>query len=129
VLGYDLLLTGDDPLFGGGAGTLAGTFRVQAIGRQAIEPINGCEPALPLPADASRLVLLPGLISFDSPAAPEAIAMFYQDRLPGLGWQAEGEPQAGGSALVLALRRGDETLTVNIESRATGAAVELLFSQ
>jgi hypothetical protein len=129
VLGYDLLLAGADPLFGGGPGTLAGTFRVQAVGPQTIEPIQGCEPALPLPADASRVVLLPGLISFDSPAGPEAVAAFYQGGLPALGWQAEGEPQTGGSALVLSFARGQETLTVNIETRASGVSVELLFTQ
>jgi hypothetical protein len=102
---------------------------VQAVGRQAIEPITGCEPSLPLPADASRLVLLPGLISFESRAAPEDIARFYQDNLPRLGWQPAGEPQAGGSALVLTLERGAETLTVNIEARTAGVSVELLFPE
>jgi hypothetical protein len=129
VLVYDLLLTGADPLFGGGPGTLAGTFRVQAVGQQAIEPIQGCAPALPLPAGASRLVLLPGLISFDSAASPEEIAAFYQAELPGLGWQAESEPQAGGNALVLAFTRREETLTVNIENRRSGVEVELLFPE
>jgi hypothetical protein len=129
VLGYDLLLTGADPLFGGGPGRLAGTFRVQAVGQQAIEPIQGCAPALPLPAGASRLVLLPGLISFDSAASPEAIAAFYQAELPGLGWQAESAPQAGGNALVLAFTRREETLTVNIENRRSGVEVELLFPE
>jgi hypothetical protein len=126
VLGYKLLLSGSDPLFGGGVGTLAGTFRVNAVGPQSIEPVPGCEIDLPIPADAARLVKLPGLITFESAASMEEVAAFFQTRLPEAGWLPEGEPLAGGDALVLAYRRAEDSLNINIEPNDTGARVDLL---
>jgi hypothetical protein len=126
VLGYDMLMTGPDPFFEAGEGLLAGRFRVEEIGPQPIEPVAGCEIDWPLPAGAARLVRLPGLAAFDSALTPDEVAAFYQDRLPGLGWQPVAEPARAGSALVLSYGQGALEVAINLEATASGTHAELI---
>jgi hypothetical protein len=127
VMRYDLTATGPDPLFDAGEGMLSGQFLVDDVGPQTIEPVSGCEIDLPLPADATDLVKLPGgLISFESTADGTEISAFYQAEMPEDGWNLLEEPQIGVDALVLSYGRDGETVQINIESRNGGSRVELL---
>lgn len=128
VLRYDLRLTGPDPLFDAGQGTLVGQFVVVEVGPQVIEPIAGCEVALPLPPNATQLVSMPGLISFESASTTEQIVAFYQNALPEEGWAPTSEPQPGVDAVLLSYRRDEQTLDINIETDEEGVRVELLLS-
>jgi hypothetical protein len=128
VLRYDLRLIGPDPLFDAGQGTLVGQFVVVDVGPQVIEPITGCEIALPLPLNATQLVSMPGLISFESTSTTEQMVAFYQNALPEEGWAPTSEPQQGVDAVLLTYRRDGQTLDINIETDEEGVRVELLLS-
>jgi len=125
---YDLRVTGADPLFEAGEGVLTGRFLVSEVGTQTIEPIAGCEIDLPLPHDATHLVRVPGLISFESAAAAAETAAFYQAELAKTGWEPVAEPQASGDAVVLSYRQGAQRLDINIEAKTGGVHVELLLT-
>jgi hypothetical protein len=128
VLRSELSAAGPDPYFNAGWGTLSAQFLVNQVGPQTIDPIAGCEIDLPLPADATRLVKLPGLVGFDSTAAPQETSAFYQAELAGIGWAPVAEPQVSGSVILLSYRRDKQMLEINIESSDRGAHVELLLS-
>jgi hypothetical protein len=126
VLRSRLRAAGPDPYFDAGEGLLVTEFRVQQVGPQRIEPVAGCEIDLPLPADAGRLIRLPGLIGFDSPAAPEAISAFYQAALAPAGWAPAAEPQSAEGVILLVYQRGGALLEINIEAGEEGSRVELI---
>jgi hypothetical protein len=128
VLRYDLRLMGSDPLFDAGQGVLVGQLVVVEIGPQVIEPIAGCEIPLPLPPDATQLVSMPGLISFESASTAEQMVTFYQNALPEEGWAPTSDPQPGVDAILLSYRRDGQTLDINIETAGEGVHVELLQS-
>ncbi len=129
VLRHELHAAGQDAYFGAGEGTVTSHFLVNQIGPQAIEPIPGCEIDLPLPADSTRLVKLPGLIGFDSASPAEQISAFYQAALPESGWTPAEEPQASEGVILLSYLREQQTLEINIEPREAGAHVEMLLGE
>jgi hypothetical protein len=128
ALRYDLHLTGPDPLFDAGQGTLVGQFVIVEVGPQVIEPIAGCEIALPLPPNATQLVSMPGLVSFESASTTEQMVAFYQNALPEEGWTPTSEPETGVDAILLSYRRDGQTLDINIETDEETVRVELLLS-
>jgi hypothetical protein len=127
VLRHEMLAAGRDPYFAAGEGSLTSQFLVGQVGPQAIEPVAGCEIDLPLPADSTRLVKLPGLITFDSASTPEQLSAFYQAQLPASQWVPAVAPEASGGVFVLSYLRAAETLEINIEPLPAGARVELLL--
>jgi hypothetical protein len=129
TLRYGLRAEGTDPLFDAGEGLLSGQFLVDDIGPQTIAPITGCEIDLPLPANATRLVRMPGLVAFDSAATSEETIAFYQTTLEEAGWTPSAEPEVGVDAVLLGYRLGTQTLDINIEGQETGVHVELLLSE
>lgn len=126
LLRYELRAAGADPLFGGGEGVLSGRFRVNEVGRQEIEPIAGCEIDLPIPADATRLVRLPDLITFESPSPPDQVAVFYLWALPKAGWMPLSDPQSSEEGVSFSYRRGGQVLDVTLVSSGGLTYVELL---
>jgi len=121
-------VSGPDPLFDAGEGTLSGQFLVEEVGPQAIEPVLDCESDLPLPSDAARLVGLPGLIAFESDTSADEVVAFYQAALQAAGWELSEESQAGGVILLL-YARDEEMLDVSVEASGEGCHVELLFDE
>ena len=126
VLRHEIQATGPDPLYDASEGTLSGRFEVIDVGPQTIDPIAGCEIDLPLPADATRLVRLPGLIAFDSRTGPAEIVAFYQVALAEAGWEAAREPQIDADTAILSYSRNGRTLEVEAEATTDGAHVEML---
>jgi len=129
VVQYDLKATGEDPLFDGGTGVLSGQFVVNALRTQTIEPVAGCEIDLPLPASATQLVKLPGLVAFDTTQSATDMVSFYQSKLAQAGWEVLAEPETGGEAQLLSYQQGERTLNINIETKAKVVHVELWLEE
>jgi hypothetical protein len=129
VLKFDITATGSDPLFDAGEGKLTGRYVVNAFGPQTIDPVRGCEIDLPIPADNTGLMKLPGLIAFESPTSLEEAVGFYQRELSAAGWEVAEEPLEGPNAIVLSYRREGETLEINLEETPRGVTVELLIDR
>ncbi len=126
-LRYDLRLRGPDPVFGAGEGVLSGRFEVSSLEPQAIEPVVGCETDLPLPDDALRVTLLPGLVSFESDTSLEEMVAFFQVRLPQDGWAEAMPADIRPQMALLSYARGEETLEVNLEALDGKVSAELLL--
>jgi hypothetical protein len=126
VLRYDLAAEGWDPFFEAGYGRLTGSYQVIELGPQAIEPITGCEPDLPLPADRQRLVILPGVVAFESGMSLEALSAHFRQQLPQAGWQTLVEEDRSSGAVVLSYWREGESLDVTIRDMGDFRRVELL---
>ena len=128
LLRWNLQASGDDPFFGAGAGTLKASYEVSDLSAPTIEPVTGCEIAVPLPDSAVKVVRLPGIASFETSASSKDIQTFYQTILPQEDW-AEAEPpvQAAG-VMALSYRRGAETVLIQIRSiEEGGSKVQLIF--
>lgn len=130
LLQFALLATGEDPVFGAGAGSIMATYKIESLEAPAIEPVAGCEISVPLPDNAANYVRLPGLASFESPDDPAAVAAFYQSRLPQEGWSEQEPPAQADGVTVLSYQRGAEQVEIHIQAgEAAGSRVELIFLQ
>lgn len=125
TLRYDIQASGPDPLFATGQGELNGRLLVTGIGPQEIEAVQGCELDLPIRADATRLIKLPGLVAYESASSVLEIATFYALELPKTGWEQVSDPQVNGDVGLLSYQRGAESLEINIERQGEGVVVEL----
>ena len=125
LLRYDLQLTGEDPLFGHGRGSLSGRMIVNSIGPQVIEPVDGCELEYPIPDLTENLVKLPDFLAFDSSETIGGIAVFYQENLMQDGWVQTEEPEHDGDALVLSFQQGGRSLHIILERTEDGVHAEI----
>lgn len=124
---YEFNVEGEDPLFDAGFGRLSGNFLIKEVGEQVIDPITGCELALPVPESAARIVSYPGLIAFDSEDKAQKIVAFYQAELPAYGWQEAAPIEIGDDAVIMSYQRGEERIEINIEIVSGGVKVEILL--
>lgn len=126
VLRYDLSASGWDPFFNAGWGEISGSYRVEEVGPQNIEPIEGCQVPYPLPPDARNLVLVPGVVAFETAWPLRQIGEFYRQQLAATDWKLLDQEESESGALILRYRRGAETLDINLRQREDYVRVELL---
>lgn len=126
VLRYDLRASGWDPFFNAGWGEISGSYLVQEIGAQTIEPIEGCEAPFPLPPNARNVVLVPGVVAFETSWPMQEIGEFYRQQLADTAWRLVEQQESASGALVLKYRRGVEALDITIRQMDEFVRVELL---
>jgi hypothetical protein len=76
---------------------------------------EGCPPGLvdaPLLPNAANVDNLPGTLSYDTSTSLLEAAAFYQEQIPGLGWETDGEPAIAEAAAFLNYKRKNQTLTI-----------------
>jgi len=97
-----------------------------------IELPDSCPPGLvdaPLLPDAANVDNLPGALSYDtSTSLTEAVA-FYQEQLPGLGWQPAGDPQIEETSAYLNYTKDKRSMNLVITSSATGTQVNVFTGE
>jgi hypothetical protein len=84
-----------------------------------VELPEGCPPGLvdaPLLPDAANVDNFPGALSYDTSTSLAEAMSFYQEQLPGLGWQPEGDPQSDDTTAYLAYKKDAQTMSVIITS-------------
>ncbi len=126
VMRYSFQATGWDPFFRAGRGRIEGEFEVAGVGPQTIEAIGGCEVALPLPEEHRSLVVLPGVVAFESPLAVDEVAEFYRDALADTEWRPLDREERASGAMILSYRDGARTLDITIRQMDEFTRVELL---
>ena len=128
LLRWKMQVTGDDPFFGAGTGALAASYEVTGLDAPNIEPVTGCEIAVPLPDSALKIVRLPGMASFETASEAGDIQAFYLESLPKENW-AENEPAVQTDGVIgLSYRRGQEVVEIQIRSiEGGGSKVQLIF--
>jgi hypothetical protein len=125
VLRYDLEAEGEDPLFGAGEGVITGRFEVVDLTKPEIKQIPPCHVSVPLPEQMENLLIVSGLISFESEMSLEELVAFFEDGLPIKHWK-EAESSIGEEgATILSYKRGKETMEVVIKRMERGVKVEI----
>lgn len=128
LLQFAMLANGEDKLLGFGQGSIFAHYRVESLEPPTIEPVPGCEIAVPLPESAAGVVRLPGLASFESADPVDKLLDFYATALPQEGWAVSEPPAQSESSMVLSYRRGAEDVQIQLEpAESGGSKVKLLF--
>jgi len=120
-----LTAQGKDVLFGSGEGSLKADYILESTDSQQIEPIAGCEVNLPLSADAASLIIMPGLISYETALYMDDMVKFYAGALEEQGWLKYDTTKSSQDSSVMSYRRGAETLEITIQALASGCKVQL----
>lgn len=132
VVKYTTSNTGEADFFGADlAGTLAFDYQLTtpADPSAAAVPADcppGFVPAQPLP-DATNLVNLPGLLSFDTATSLAEAGAYYQAQLTAAGWAPLNDPVVTPTTQLLDFAQGDLQLTVLLTATPTGATVTLIM--
>jgi len=116
---------GKDVLFGSGEGSLKADYILESTEPQQIEPIAGCEVSLPLSADAASLIIMPGLISYETAVSMDDMLTFYAGALEEQGWLKYDTTKSSQDSSVMSYRRGEEALEIIIKALASGCKVQL----
>lgn len=125
VLRYDLEAEGEDPLFGAGEGVLSGHFEVVDLEKPEIKEIPPCHVSVPLPEQMDDLLIVSGLISFESEMSLEELVAFFEDGLPKKHWKEVESPVGEEGATILSYKRGKETMEIVIKRMERGVKVEI----
>lgn len=97
-----------------------------------VELPEGCPPGLvdaPLLPGAAHVDNFPGALSYDTSTSLAEAVSFYQEQLPGLGWQPEGEPQSDDTTAYLAYRKDTQTMSVIITSDGAVTQVNVFVGE
>jgi hypothetical protein len=132
VVKYVLTTQGEAKYFGEGIeGTLTHDYTLTEIDQPAaVELPEDCPPGLvdaPLIPDAEDVKQHPSVTLFRTASSIAEVLAFYQDQLPGMGWQPSGEPVVTETFGVLELTQGDQQLSVIASPENNGTAVRLVL--
>ena len=117
ILRYQLSTRAGPDYFGEGVdGTLTWDYELGGSNQPvALKVPDGCPPGLvnaPQLPDASNVVSLPAVLSYDTAKSPADVMAFYQKELPKLGWTAGDEPTVTDATAVVELSQGATTMSV-----------------
>ncbi len=116
---------GNDVLFGTGEGIISVEYKLESTEPQQIEPVDGCEVSLPLTDDSANLMIMPGMISYETALSMDDTVAFYTGALEEQGWLVVDLTKSSQDSSVMSYRRGEESLEVTISARASGCRVQL----
>ena len=129
VLRYQRATTGDAEYFGDGIeGTLVWDYALVEV-NQPIDVVfpPGCRVELPMLADASNVLNLPGWLAFDTAASAAEVADFYQQELLAIGWSVVLAPEPADTVAVLQFTLGDENLFIAVGPGDSGSRVDIII--
>jgi hypothetical protein len=132
VVKYILTTKGGANYFGEGIeGTLTHDYNLTEIDQPtAVELPEDCPPGLidaPVMSDAQDVEQLPGVTLYRTASSIADVIAFYQDQLPGMGWQPTEESTITETFGVLELTQGDQQLSVIASPGNDGTTVRLLL--
>lgn len=83
-------------------------------------------PVLP---DASNVLDMPGLLTFNTSTTLADAASFYQEQIPALGWTLLGEPSITETNALMEFTQGDQTLTIIMTIDAGVTTVNIILNK
>jgi hypothetical protein len=92
----------------------------------------GCPPGLvnaPQLPDATNVVSLPGVLSYDTSSKMKDVVAFYNKSLKDLGWKPQGTPTESDTEALLDYEQGGQVMTVVISSQDSITSVTILAGQ
>jgi hypothetical protein len=79
-------------------------------------------PKLP---DASNILNMPSVLSYDTASSLADATAFYQKQIPDLGWKLLGTPDISDTSALLTFTQGDQEMTVIITAATEGTNVQI----
>jgi hypothetical protein len=129
IVKYLLNTQGNEDYFGEGIeGTLTLDYQLSDVNQGEIVLPADCPPGMvdaPLLPDAADIVKVPGLLAYDTSTSLEDTAAFYQEQIPGLGWEAVGEPDVAEAMQMLKYTRDDLRMTVLLTAESGKTTVNI----
>lgn len=134
IVKYLLTRKGKAEYFGEGIeGTLTLDYELTDPNQPVtIELPDDCPPGFvdaPLLSDATNTSKSPGVLSYDTPSSIAEAADFYEQNIPGLGWQAQGEPAITDAIAILTYQRDDKLMMIVIKPGEAGTKVSITVSK
>jgi hypothetical protein len=134
VIKYTLASQGSSDYFGEGVeGTLTLDYELTGINQPVSMKLpEDCPPGLvgaPMLADAANVVNVPGTLAYDTATSLAEASAFYQQQLPGLGWEPDGQPDVAATATVLNYKQGDQQLTVILATNGDLTTVNVVLGR
>jgi len=131
VVKYLLTTKGNADYFGEGIeGTITWDYELTDINQPlTITLPDNCPGGMvnaPLLADASNILNMPGILTYDTSSSLADAAAFYQKEIPSLGWEPVDEPAITDTTVLLDFIQGDKTLTIIITADDTGTTINLV---
>lgn len=83
----------------------------------------------PLLPDASNILNIGGVLQYDTPSSVADAAAFYQEKIPEMSWEPQGNPAIEESAALLTYTRAERLLTIVILSAGSSTNVRILVSK
>ena len=130
VVKYLLITKATADYFGGGMeGTLTWDYELTDLNK----PVKITLPAdcpggmvnAPQLPDATNVVSMPGVLTFDTSTSLADVAAFYQKQLPTLGWKLVGQPTMNDTSALMDFTQKNKTLKVIIIIRTGVTSVDL----
>ncbi|RPI89671.1 MAG: hypothetical protein EHM40_20245 [Chloroflexi bacterium] len=134
IVKYLLTRKGSAEYFGEGIeGTLTLDYELANPNQPVtIKLPDDCPPGFveaPLLPDASNTSKIPGVLSYDTSSSIAAVADFYEKNIPGLGWQAQGEPAITDAIAILTYKQDDKLMMIVIKPGDAGTKVSITISK
>ena len=77
--------------------------------------------------DASNILNVPGMLTYDTSSSLTDAAAFYQEQIPNLGWEPLGEPAITETTALLGFAQGDQKMTVIITAADGATKVQIIL--
>ena len=134
IVKYVLTTRGDASYFGEGIeGTLSWDYELTDVNGQVTLTLPADCPAgmvdAPQLPDASNVLNMPGMLSYDTASSLTDAAAFYQKQIPDLGWKSQGDAAVTDTSAQMEFTQGDQTMTVIIIVGDTGTNVQVLLGK
>lgn len=130
VVRYLLTTKGKADYFGEGIeGTLTLDYELTGVNQPVTFKLPGDCPAgmvnAPLAPNASNVVNVPSVLTYDTSTSLADVTAFYQKEIPVLGWTLNGEPTITETTALMEFTQGNHTMTIVITAGATGTKVHI----
>ena len=132
IVKYVLTTIGNADYFGEGVeGILTWDYELTDVNQLVtIELPADCPAGMvdaPLLPDASDVLSMPGILTYGTSSSPADAAAFYQEQVPGLGWELLGEPSISDTAALLDFTKGDQMITIFITAGDSATTIRIII--
>ena len=132
IVKYLLTTNGNADYFGEGIeGTLTVDYELTDVNQSVTTTLpDDCPSGLvnvPMLPDASNILNIPGLMTYDTSTNLTDIAEFYQKQIPDLGWVPKEEPSITETTAMLDFTQGNKTMAIIITTGENGTNVHILL--
>jgi len=134
IVKYFVTSKGNADYFGEGIeGTLTWDYELTDVNQPVTFELPADCPAgmvdAPQLPDASNVVNMPSVLTYDTASSLADGAAFYQEQIPSLGWTLSGEPAITDTMALLSFTQADQEMSVIITTSEAGTKVHIVLSR